>query len=372
MAKKVTTTTTETDEQEEKAAESLPDEIVRALSELDGADDVKWNITRLGGANPGFCPPAMTTVELTLENIARRHGPGHYRIKGNRSNGTYFTSATVTIAEPNQPVSDVNSLLQAMQKKEGAGSTDLMGMMLAMMQSNTQIVTAALSKPTTSIPWAQIVTAAPLMLTAVKEFFKSNSDNDAMEKLLKQLTLVEKLRGDDKPTNWADIVRDALPGLQSMVGRSPQPSTIPTHAISKIAQPGASMQQSAIPNVSAEALNETPEAVMPPMEPMIAEFLRPRIVEWLNNAAANKDTELRAEVFLDDIAGMVPDNIIKDQLTTEDWFEKLCAIDSRVHQYPGWFTELRDAILSLLDDKEESSNESEITGSDTGTNRENA
>lgn len=362
--KKITTTTEEVDDDEVEAggAEKLDDEVIRALTELEGSSDITWQVHRMGSVNPGYCRPPMTTPELTLENIARRHGPGHYRIKGVKSDGTYFKSATITIAEPNEPADKTDALLAAL--KGGGTDTNVLLAVLQMQSkaseaaqhSTAQIIAAALSRPERvekEFPWKEIIAVAPLTLTALKDFFaKKDESGEAMDKFLKMLTIVEKLRGDDKKegSSWPDIIRDALPALSGMVARGPAPNSAASHlSVRANSAPGTHVSLSAQSSGDVDhATAETPEAIAPTPEVMAMDFFKRKFEELLANAAENKDPELRAELFLDDLPSFIPDSLVSGMLEQPDWFEKICAFDARVANYRGWFTDLREFLLHAL------------------------
>lgn len=344
MAKKTITTTEEVDGIEEgEAREKLDDDVIRALTELDGAEEIRWQVHRVSNPNPGFCPPEMSTSELSLHQIATLHGPGRYRIKGIKQDGTYYKSARVTIAESMKKDETAN-LLAALK---GNSNGDNQAILLAMMQQNTAIVSAALAKPerASSIPWAAIVTASPLFLAAVKDFFKNTSSDDAMEKLVKQLALVEKLRGDDKKegSNWTDIIRDALPSLQAMVSRPGGNSAQPVqHIHARVTNPPpATVSDSG-------TVIETPEAVEPTIEMLGQQWLDKKISELVQNASENKNPELRAEVFVDDMPAYIPESLVLRLLNNDDWFQQLSLLNSAVIPYSGWFTEFRECLIATL------------------------
>lgn len=349
--KKITTTTEEVeDERAEGESEELDGDVVRALVELEGSNEVRWKIYRQSGTDPGFCAE-RSTAELSLQSIADDFGPGRYQIVGVKADGAYFRSKRVSIAKSSRKPETSNDLIAAL--KSGAPDQNIL---LAMMQSNTTIVAAALSKPDKpekEFPWKEIIAASPLVLTAMKDFFaKKDESNEAMDRLLKQLTLVEKLRGDDKKegSSWPDIIRDALPALSSMVTRPGAPHSARAGVVP---QPPAAVLAAAVlgheGNVTAEANGlETPEAIVPSPEVMAMDFLKRKFEELLQNAAENKDPELRAALLLDDLPSYISDEWILSMLRHTEWFERMVTFDARIANYRGWFTDLREYLLHSL------------------------
>lgn len=343
--KKVITTTEEVDSVDDhEPAEKLDDDILRALVELEGSDEVTWSVTRVSEPNSGYCGD-MSTVEISKRRIAEVYGPGRYRVQGTRPDGKYFKSAKISIAAPLKSANGADKtaeLIESLKDKSGDSMTPLL---LAMISSNSSIVTAALARPAEpkkEIPWGALFAGAPLALTAIKDFFQNNSDSDAMEKLLKQLTLLEKLRGEEnKGSTWQDLIRDGLSAVRGMV---PAPVPRPAHAV---ATAHVSNSHGSVP--AAIPAIETPVAIEPTQENLTMDWLRKKLDELLQNAAQNKNAELRAEVLLDDLPPFIPESIIKDMLSRDDWFEQLTAFDNRVLNYFGWFNELRECILETLD-----------------------
>lgn len=357
-------------ESEDAPPEKLEDDVIRALTELEGADEVRWQVHRVSQPNPGYCSPELSTAELTLQRISTDHGPGRYKIRGLKQNGQYFRSATVTIADVAKQKDATIDILTALKEKNNGGDDRMFTLLMGMMQQNSAVITAALTKPQSDFPWPALLSASPLLITALKDVFKNTSSDDAMEKLLKQLTLVEKLRGDDKKegSSWTDIIRDALPALQSMVSRSgaahgigAAPSAVQPVAARVIA--GTQQSLSVADHSETDAVRstdiETPEAVEPTIEMMGMNWIKAKLEELIANAAQNKNPELRAEVFVDDLPAYVPESLIVEMLSRDDWFEQLSKFDPRVISYHGWFSELRDCILETFQpDGEEPKNDS--------------
>lgn len=369
-----TTTVEKENASDEPGAGSAPEELdedtIRALTDIEGANEVSWQIHRLSEPNSGYCGE-MSTAELSHERIASAYGPGQYRVKGVRPDGKYFKSGRVKISSvPRKPELSIEDL----KKQLGGDNTGFMPLLLAMMNSNTSIVTAALQRPQQqqSIPWAAIIAATPALLTAAKSFFKNESDSESMEKILKQLTILDRLRGDDgKGSTWQDIVRDGLSAVRGMV---PIPKTAAQPVPARIVPTTPSDVRGQIPVSTTAPLPETPPAVEPTAENLMMNWIRKKLDELTECAAQNKNPELRAEVLIDDLPPFIPENIIKDMLTREDWFEQLAAFDPRVSNYFGWFNELRECVLETLEENGESNDRikpaSDIAG--TGGNSETA
>lgn len=349
--RKVTTTEVETTGEEpvDNGKDELDQDVLRALVDIEGADEVRWQIHRISEPNSGYCGE-MSSAELSHERIAAAFGPGAYRVKGIKPGGEYFKSGRVKIstipAAPSRTSSD-KELLEKM--REG----DMMPLLLGMMQSNTQIVTAALSanrQTSQSIPWSALLVAAPPVLESLRAFFKRDDPDDkAIEKMLKQIALLEKLRGDDnKGSSWTDIIRDAVQGLPNLVAGARASASLPV-SVPAMGDPRAALSlQAGSATATATTLPEPPEAIEATPEAASMEWLRQKLNDAVTWAAANRNPELRAEVLLEEWPALVPDSLLRDMLTRDDWFEQLCAFEPRCVNYHGWFTMFRDELLKLL------------------------
>lgn len=345
-AKRTTTTVIEGEEGDdtERPEEPLEEDVLRALVELDTANEIRWQIWRVSNPNPGFCFE-LSSAEVSVARISQDAGAGKYKVKGIKHTGEYFKSTTVVIATAPKtqtptiiaPPAQDNTLLIAMMQQSQEFS-----------RQQTAVLTAMIGKPAREIPWAAIVAASPLLLKEFKDFLKKdNADDASMERVLKLVTVVEKLRGNDKesPSSWTDIIRDALPSLASAFNRGAAPQPV-SQASARVAFP----VQLAPPS-SREILGEnieTPEAIEPTAEILMMNWLRDKLNELIANAAANKNPELRAEVFCDDLPIYVPEAMVIQMLNAENWFEQLQTFEPRVLAYPAWFAELRDCILETL------------------------
>lgn len=357
------------DPTEPKGESELEDDVIRALTEIEGANEIRWQIHRVSQPDPGYCGEC-STAELSLQHIAETYGSGRYQIKGIRADGKYFKSRQVAITKNPKKTDATPDLIAALK----GGGTD-QNVLLAIMQmqsqaqqaastAQAQIMSALIAKPDNKMPWGEIAAVGPPLLLAIKELFaRKDESGEAMDKFLKTLTIVEKLRGDDKKegSTWTDILRDALPALSGMVSRpgaahgtsgaplAARAGVVPQSPAGVLAQPGS---------VDAATI-DTPEAVAPTQEVMAMDFFKTKIEELLRNAAQNKDPELRADVFLDDLPDFVPESVLLELLTQPDWFDRLALFDERVRNYQGWFTDLREYLLHALQNADQDPSESE-------------
>ncbi len=350
--KKTTTTTVEEADETPEAEQGkveLDEDVIRALVELDSANEIRWQIIRVSNPNSGYCFE-LSTAELSLDRIAKDAGPGKYQVRGIRQDGTYYKSRTVTVAVPLKSASTALTV----QPPPAQDNT----LLIAMMNANTAIVTAALAKPEAAFPWTALLPVAPLMLKELRDFFrKENQDDLAMERVLKLVTVAEKLRGKDAndKTSWSDIIRDGLSGVSQMVAARGQPNGQGTQPIA-VRQPAPAHQ--ALPSgtpadisepVRSAAAVETPEAVEPTAEMLGQQWLQGKLEQLIAAAAANRNPQLQGELFVDELPVYIPETIVLQMLKADNWFEQLTSFDNRAQNYPAWFTELRESIIGTLD-----------------------
>lgn len=364
MVKKTVTTTEEVDGTE-GAPETLDDDVIRALTDLEGADEVAWQIHRISEPNSGYCGE-MSSAELSHRSISLTYGPGLYRVKGIRPDGKYFKSGRIKVSVTMQKAAE-SSLADTLTAKLSGAGGDSNALLLAMINSNAQIVSAALTRPPeqkAEIPWAAIVAAIPPSLVALKEFFQNKAD--PMKQMMDAINLTEKLRGEKEgPSSWQDLLRDGVKSipsvLQSLKGGNGT-------AVSATPQPA---QVRVIP--------ETPEAIPSPtasesedMNLRLIHWLRASLEKLITAAMRNGNTELYAELLVEELPGELPESDVLTLLSRSDWFDMLCVFDSRVQPYRGWFEQLReDVFLVLQPDGEVTHVESRNRArADTGTTGE--
>jgi hypothetical protein len=354
--KKVITTEEVVDDESIPAEKELDDDVIRALTEIEGSSEIRWQIHRVSQPDPGYCGEC-TTAELSLQYIADTYGPGRYQIKGIQQDGKYFKSRQVAVTKGPKKPDATPDLIAAL--KGGSADSSIQTMLIAMMQANTQIVTAALSKPDKpekEFPWKEILIASPALLTAAKEFFsRKDESGEAMDKFLKTLTIVEKLRGDDKKdgSTWTDIIRDGVSNLPSLVASLTKSggSTTPQPVAARVVGGTSESVPAAVDRQVTAA--DTPEAVEPTPELMSMQWLKSQLDTLVQKAAANRNASLYAELFVEEMPSYIPDELVIQLLSDAGWFDKLCQFDARVQPYRGWFENFTEAVLYKLQDDDE-------------------
>ncbi len=339
--KKVTTTVVEDDELPENNAEKSDDQLDQ--------DVMRWQVWRVSNPNAGFCFE-LSSAELSVDRVSKDAGPGKYKIKGIKHSGEYFRSTTISVAAPLKhetpqmiaPASPDMSLISLMMQQAQSAATQ-----------QTAVLTALIAKPESAFPWTALLPVAPMLLKELRDYFKKeNQDDLAMERVLKLVTVAEKLRGNggDDKSSWADIIRDGLSGVSQMVAARSQSHNGTGQAVVTQRAPDAH-RISAQPSVGEGAVSdsvETPEAVEPTIEMLGQQWMQQKIDQLIQAASANRNPELQGELFCDELPKYIPESLVVTMLNADNWFGQLCLIDARAQNYPQWFEELRESILSTL------------------------
>jgi hypothetical protein len=329
---------------------------IRALSELDGSGDVRWNIHRTMPASGAGWVGVLSTSELSLERIAQEFGVGRYRVKGSRPNGTIAGQRTITIAQvpralqapsvasaPAAPtgVQDFITLMEAKDKERSAN-------MLQWAAIIGPIATAMLPAMFGNKgPTLQDLTATLVNMKQLNG--GSESQLSKIEELAKLVEVVQGIGGDGgKGSGWADIVRDGiktvgdvLPALASRIpGFMPPPQVALTPpapvVISQSSDPAAR------PRPQVQAKNGDPMM-------QLLGWLKEQCAGLAHQASLNKDPNLYADVVLDNLPEVDP-TMLRNMLGAPDWWATLCQFSPNVQPYPQWFAECREALVKGLDE----------------------
>jgi hypothetical protein len=323
---------------------------IRALSELDGSGDVKWNVHRTMPAAGAGWVGVLSTSELSLERIAQEFGVGKYRVKGSRPNGTIAGQRTVTIAQVPKSlqalpvvapaaaggISEYISLMEAKEKERSSSMREwalILSPILAPIAANLF---------GSKGPTLNELTQTLMNMKALNG--GSESSLTKIEELAKLVEVVQGIGGDGgKGSTWADIARDgvkalgdALPMLASRIpGMAPPPMAAAPAALPSPSQPPR----------PAQAAKPTEQ---PPMLQLLG-WLKEQLSALAHQASLNKDPELYAEVVLDNLPSVDP-KMLRDVLAKPDWWATLVQFSPNVQPYPQWFAECREALLKGLEE----------------------
>src|SRR5271163_2304537 len=329
---------------------------IRALSELDGSGDVRWNIERKMPAATAGWVGVLSTSELSLERIAQEFGVGKYRVKGTRPNGTIAGQRTVTIA--NVPRSLQSAAAPGAQSSPG-GVQEFISLMEAKdkERSASMLQWAAILGPlATALLPAMFGNKGPTLadLTATLVNMKalnggSESSLSKIEELAKLVEVVQGIGGEGgKSSGWADIVRDGiktvgdvLPALASRIPGMMPPPALTAPAAPPPPNPFINSQPPPSPPVPAAAKAT-------PMMQLLG-WLKEQLAALTHQASLNKDPEFYADVVLDNLPEVDP-TMLRNMLGADNWWATLVQFSPGVQPYPQWFAECRQSLLKGLDD----------------------
>lgn len=353
---------------EAETEEPLDEDVVRALVELDSANEIRWQILRVSNPNAGFVEE-LSTAELSMDRIAKDAGPGKYKVRGIRQDGTYYKSATISIAVPIRPA----SAGVAPPARDDSGTMQMITLMMQSAQASaaeqTKILTALIARPGAQIPWAAMLPVLPMLLKELREMMhKPDKDDASMERVLKLVTIVEKLKGKEageQSTNWADVVREGLSQVSAVAaarfGAAPGNNAGADISARVVQRAPDVLSHTAHPDSAARGTMDeqtaNTEAVEPTIQMLGEKWLRDQLDVLIIAAANGRNPELRGELFVDEKPKYIPDGVVIAMLSADDWFAQLIAFDARVANHPAWFDELRDVILETLQPKGDAADE---------------
>ena len=349
MAKKKITTEEVVDDNEagsiEVAGPASAEEadVVAALLEIEGAEDVKWRVHRIAPKEKAGWLDDYTSAELSLAAIREKWGGGKIRIVGHKR-GKYFASTTLDIQEqpakevPVQPAIDPVALANAAEDR-----------MIRMITALGTVMKPAAAPAAPSI--TELVTALAGIKALSPEAPKSTSELDSV---LKGMELAHKLQSKDGETNWMDIIREGLPmvrpvldNLAARAAPGAQPPRQPAlPQIDPLSLPGAVPSAAAGPTLTAP---EQPPAEENEVLLILMPWMRNQLDMLIHQAKRDKDPELYAELLVDNIPDGVPLTKLREWLGRDDWWQILQQFHAGVEPYQGWFTMLRDTTLELID-----------------------
>ena len=333
---------------------------ISALRELEGFDESTFQIFRVTPPDQKGFITTLSAGEVTIEEIARQFGPGKYRVRGKRSDGTWLAHKTITIATAKRDAPTATASPQG-----GGTAADV----LAILRDDRDRASERLFK------WAGLF--VPVLAPVVLEWFKSNKgslremaetlkamreaaggDKDALseiEKLGKLITAVRDMQpeGGGTGSTWPDLIRSGIDGLKeivpAVVAARASPAFVPVAPAAPpgrttVPQPPAPPPLAPPPHLSQpQPGNEAMAGIM-----ALAQWLIGQMPYLIEKARRDQDPEL----YADWIAGEVPPGMnirtMHDLLARPDWFKFLTQYAPGAQHFEAWFTELRARLLETL------------------------
>lgn len=321
------------------------------LQELSGGNSMaRFEVRRVSGGNSGYAG-TLGAEELTMERLAEDFGPGTYTIRVRLPGGKFAGSDRVQIAElpkhrqtaapvapavvsPAAPASNgVGEIIAAMQRSTDSQITMLSGMVKSLIERPL---------PTPPAPPPPPDTIA--ILTLASKMFGDRKDSGGFDQFMKGVEFGKEMTGSGE-TDFGDLFVKGIDGLKELAGGGqtqqrpaarralPAPGTVP-----------AREAPAAAPQRTGQQMNTI----------KLLQWLNKQVQHLLVQAARQKDPELYAEVFLDNLPEGLNEPMILAQLNSPTAIDRLAQLNAGVLQYREWFEEFRVAAVKMLEGGDDS------------------
>lgn len=338
-------------------------DVLAALTELEGADEVKWRVSRVAPKEKAGFLDDYTSAELSLVAIREKWGGGKLRIVGFKR-GKYFASTTIDVQEV--PASKTGVIVAPDPLVAQAANDERMIRWITVLSPLITAIVGNKPQPVAAPSITEMVAA----LAGLKQLQGADRQGSELDSVLKGMELAHKLQSKDGETNYLDLVRDFLPMAKPVIERLGQaipvrtpPQQPPTDQVTRdlLSLPGA------MPNAGdsgatppAEARSTAGGSPAPDSQPVgqgddavmltLIPWLRQQLEMLIYQARRAKDPELYAELLIDNIPENVPVEKLREWLARDDWWQILQQFHAGVQPYEGWFKDLRDLAIATIDD----------------------
>lgn len=290
-----------------------------------------------------------TREELEPDAIFAEWGGGRFRITVVDAAGKVRGNAILMIAGKPKHKADPAQSPTAMTPAPGLGSE--MARVLEGIQASqvaaqkatdtqmamlTTLLTSLINKeppkaPPAPDPLAMLEKAAAILKP------REDSGGKAVEMLLKGMELAKGFGGGDHEPGMADVFLEGFRTIKDAAKLAPNAHQ-PRPAQRRIAQP---------PAASAAAPDAPPPE--PPTEAQKQDAWIAQQVKFLTvQASRNKDPELYAELFLDNLPAFLSEEEAQRRMSDEGELRKLAEAVPAVMNYLPWFEKFREAVLTFI------------------------
>lgn len=338
------------------------DDAIAKLKELGDGSDTRYEVRRTSPADlAGYCC-TYSQDELTLERLQEEHGAGKYNVRGRRGDGAFLPSVSVQIAP--LPKHKQAPAAAAAPVQTGSVMGELAPLLTAMKDSTdrqvnmlTNLLTALIQRPDPKPEKGPDALALITALVPVLRPPKTDSATDAVKLLLQGIELGKEFGGGDGEGGMTSLLGKGLDTVKTLAAaaarnppRRPQPA--------RVAAPAAPGAAGTVPALEEPAKIEAPApAPAPAAAPAApAEDVDADILGWLENqvrllvhqAKHDKDPELYAELFLDNMPPGLDEATVYAQLSEPDAIDKLAAFNAEVLELRPWFEDFREVMLRII------------------------
>jgi hypothetical protein len=346
--KKVVTTREELDGADTEIPVAAPvEEAADDLFSFEGLNEGgKYRVHKMPtkpGEGNAYCQD-YTKDELSLDAIRSSWGGGKFRITAFDEKNQLAGSKQITIAELPRPVRE--TLPAAVVTSQSGDAAQLM--LMEFIKGQNQMVAALLSRETAApVPGPSVMEILALIKGLAPE-----KGSDPVEMLLKGLTLGKELGGGSGETNVLDLAGKGFDALRPLIA---------AQALKAQAAPAPKVTQ-APPRIAPPAPVTPPEPAKAPVtEEEQKQMDIVKRLQWMKEVAQrmvvrarqDKDTELYAELFLDNLPDFITEEEVRERFSDPAAVAMLAQLEPEVASYPVWFESFRQAVLTLTEPDDE-------------------
>lgn len=354
----------------EETIEAGEADIMAALQEIGGTDEVKWQVTKFHPANEsGYCA-TYSSAELSLDRIRDEYGAGKYKIRGLNERNRYIGGKNVSLVggskkpEPVQVVKSDAPSFTDMIALMNQSSQRQMDMMMMMQKSQTDMLAAILGNGRANAP-AYDPNAAQAnmiaMMGVMKDLFKP-SETGAVDMLMRGLELGREIGGvgGEGGMDWMSLAAKGLdtikPALEAQAAATQNPRPLPRPRPQNQPQPA---------RIAAPAPAPAPQPPSPaekaPTAPIKDEDMNLLLINWIRNqvrilayqAKRKSDPELYATVFLDNLPPELTEDQLLAQFSQPDALDKLSIMCPEIIEHKAWFEDFKKSVIEMLSEEPE-------------------
>lgn len=371
-------------------------DILQGLRALQTADPVRWTIERVDGDGEAGLLAKWPTLKLKWENIRDEFGPGTYAVEGRTNRGKYVRRTTITIAgdaprkvkDPMQAMGGMGGFNLAeflsqqeardrlkreederrereRQEREDKRAEKREQLILAGLPAMATVLAAMFNRPQIDLgglaaAMRPVPGPDPLAMIAALKQLAPDPAPVGKDPMATAITLFELLA--DKAGNngaradWLDVVKEGVKVLGPSVGgaieatitqarENVQAQQSAAHGTAQNGQPPVALPA---PAAGTQAHQAASEAGMLDLLPHLP-WLKAQLAKLANAAARNRDPELYAAMFLEELpAGLTPQRVL-EMLSRPDWLNQLARFEPAiVDATVPWWTRLQSLIVGMI------------------------
>ncbi len=378
-------------------------DILQGLREIQTSDPVRWTIERVDGDGDAGLLAKWPTVSLKWEKIRDEFGPGTYAIEGRTNRGKYVRRTTITIAsdaprkvKENMAMGGFN-LAEFMttqeardrqrrqedddrrredqereakrQEREDKRRADQQTLILGALPAVATVLAAMFGNRTDPMALAAALRPPPppdpiAAIAALKSLMPEAPKGPApMEQALQLFELLADKAGSAAGnTGWIDVVKEGVKVFGPTVGGAIEATITQARANVQAQQHQSQPDQAPAGHLNGSSPSPALPAPQGPADgtsgdtamldlldlaPHVS-WLRAQLQKMSSAAARNRDPELYAAMFLEELpAGLTPDRVLQ-LLSRSDWPQLLARFNPQVMSQQDWWTRAQRCIVGFI------------------------